>query len=96
MKLLKFGLRFWVTLGSVFSFLVGWAMLGHAPKPAQPQQAQSTVTTIDPAPTLAPLPPLNFSGNNTTNNTNPFSQLFSVQPQPSFQRSRPLFSTGGS
>ncbi len=35
MKLLKFGIRFWITITSVLSFLTGWIMLAHAPKPNQ-------------------------------------------------------------
>jgi len=94
MKLLKFGLRFWITLTSVFSFLVGWVMLAHAPKPVQAAQATTTTQSIvvTPLPTLAPL---NFSNGN---NGGIQVQQFNVQPQqPSiFTQQQPVFSTGGS
>ena len=92
MKLLKFGLRFWITLSSVFSFMVGWAMLAHAPKPVQAAAAQPS-SSVAPLPTLAPLQPLNFSSNGGIQ-----QQQFSVvqPPAPSFFSSAPVFNTGGS
>lgn len=93
MKLLKFGLRFWITLTSVFSFLAGWAMLAHAPKPAQASPAQ-TSSSVAPLPTLAPLQPLNFSSNGGGVQPQQFSV---VQPAaPSFFSQAPVFNTGGS
>lgn len=80
MKLLKSGLRFWITTASVLSFVGGWIMLVHAPKPAQ--------LFPDPAPTLEPLPPL-FD---LANNTSPSQSLFGFQPR---QRNA-FFRTGGS
>ncbi len=84
MKLLKFGMRFWITLGSVFSFLFGWAVFSHSLKPAQPLKVE-----VAQAPTLEPLPPMNgFNGNG----------FQSQQPsffQPSFSPG-PFFMTGGS
>ncbi len=85
MKLLKFGLRFWITLSSVFSFMVGWAMLAHAPKPVQAAAAQPS-SSVAPLPTLAPLQPLNFSSNGGIQ-----QQQFSVVQPPA-----PVFNTGGS
>ena len=82
MKIIKFGLRFWITLGSVFSFLLGWAILGHSLKPAQP------VARVEAVPTLAPLPPM---GSLTTTNFQQQPQFF----QPSIA-ARPMFVTGGS
>lgn len=93
MKLFKFGIRFWIMLTSVFSFLVGWAMLAHAPKPVEAAAAQSS-SSIAPAPTLAPLQPLNFSNNGGIQ-----PQQFSViqpAPAPSFFSSAPVFNSGGS
>ena len=80
MKILKSGLRFWITIASVFSFVGGWIMLAHSPKPA----------TLFPqvAPTLEPLPPL-FS-----DSSNVQSQSF-FGFQQSRQRN-PVFRTGGS
>jgi hypothetical protein len=81
MKLLKSGLRFWLTLASVTSFAGGWAMLAHAPKPYQLFQ-QTT------APTLEPLPPL-FDAQAVSDQ----QQLFNIQPR---RRSNGFFRTGGS
>ncbi len=84
MKLLKLGMRFWITLGSVFSFLFGWAVFSHSLKPAQPVKVEAVQL-----PTLEPLPPMNGSD----------SGGFQPQ-QPSFSRPfvnpGPFFMTGGS
>lgn len=93
MKLLKFGMRFWITLTSVFSFLVGWAMLAHAPKPVQAAAALSSSSTA-PLPTLAPLQPLNFSSNGGIQQQQQFSVV--QPPAPSFFQPAPVFNTGGS
>ena len=92
MKLLKIGIRFWITLTSVLSFLTGWVMLAHAPKPNQSNSASTNISAT--IPTLEPLPPLsNFgSDDNGFQNQQP---LFSVQPSVRSQF-RPSFKTGGS
>ena len=87
MKILKAGLRVWITLASVLSFVGGWILLVHAPKPYQ-----STRTAADPQIEALPtLPPLsNFSSGNTFQNQQP-----QFQQQPFFSR-QPAFRTGGS
>jgi len=85
MRLLKFGLRFWITLASVFSFMGGWIMLVHAPKPSQPSQPLDTAAI----PTLEPLPPLSDFGFQENNFQS--QQFFNMQP-----RQRSFFRTGGS
>jgi hypothetical protein len=93
MKLLRFGLRFWITLTSVVSFVGGWIMLAHAPKPNQQNSVYSNITS-QAVPTLEPLPPLSdFNAGGSNNQDQPFS-LFQQQ-QPSFGF-RPRFQTGGS
>lgn len=91
MKLIKLGIRFWLTIVSVVSFVGGWIMLVHAPKP---YQGSSQQTNLTPIPTLEPLQPLSDfnTGGNDFQSQQP---LFSVQPQ---MRSRisPFFRTGGS
>ncbi len=95
MRFLKLGLRLWITIASIFSFIVGWILLGHSPKPVQ-AASSSQGSTFDPIPTLAPLPPLN-SDNGSSVQNQPFFFDSQSQPQPSFRsRPRPLFSTGGS
>jgi hypothetical protein len=90
MKILKIGIRFWLTLTSVLSFLTGWVMLAHAPKPNQTGFPASNVTA--PLPTLEPLRPLAGSDDNNNFQNQP---LFSVQPSVRSQF-RPAFKTGGS
>jgi hypothetical protein len=92
MKLLKIGLHFWMALTSLFSFVVGWIMLAHAPKPVQ--TSPSALVAATPLPTLAPLPPLSAFNSDGGN--------FQGQPLPSIQpRNRSgflnsFFTTGGS
>ncbi len=92
MKLLKFGLRFWITVTSILSFLTGWIMLAHAPKPSSTSSGSSTVTT--PLPTLEPLRPLSDFAPNDNNVQN--QPTFGFQSQNQSRPSRPFFSTGGS
>lgn len=90
MKTLKFGLRLWITITSTISFLVGWIMLAHAPKPSPLLLPASNTASL---PTLEPLPPL--SGPGSDDHSLQSQPLFGVQP--SFRpSSRPSFTTGGS
>jgi hypothetical protein len=86
MKLLKTGLRFWITLTSLFSFVAGWIMLAHAPKP---DQRDALVSSVAPIPTLDPLRPLSEFQAGGPSQDQPF---FNFQPR----WQRPIFSTGGS
>ena len=54
MKFWKNIIRAWFTLASLASFLVGWAVLAHAPKPNQFYPAD-----MPPLPRLDPIPSLN-------------------------------------
>lgn len=83
MKLFKFGLRIWLTVASAFIFVTSWMMFSHSPKPVQSPD-------VPPAPTLAPLPPMQGS---TKNATGIFSLLTQNNAQP---RRRSSFITGGS
>ncbi len=90
MKLLRFGLRIWITLASIASFLVGWIVLAHSPKPVQ---AKATSNVIGSLPTLTPLPPLNLNY--------PGQPLTLIEPTPTQASSyvapeAPSFTTGGS
>ncbi len=100
MRLFRIGLRFWITLTSVFSFIAGWILLAHSPKPVQAKTTSpSPAVNVAPLPTLQPLSPLNFSSSNSNGGFQ--SQNFSVQPapqvqSPSFFAQAPAFTTGGS
>ena len=91
MKIFKFGLRLWITITSILTFLIGWIMLAHAPKPVQASPANAGVA--DTLPTLEPLPPLDASTGSAFQSQ---SQPFFSNQQPQMFRSRPFFSTGGS
>ncbi len=72
MKFWKVLIRIWFTVASVTSFLVGWVVLAHAPKP---NQVTVTNTNLS-LPKLDPVPSLEQA-------TNP-DQQFGSQPQFSF------------
>lgn len=65
MKSIKNGLRIWIAGASVASFLGGWSLLAHAPKPAplvtKNQQPSVSEPALTPLPTLQPLPQINGS-----------------------------------
>jgi hypothetical protein len=90
MKLLKFGLRFWITLTSVVSFVGGWILLAHAPKPNQQNSLFSSIAAS--VPTLEPLPPLSDFNAGGDNQSQSWS-IFQQRPSIGF---RPTFRTGGS
>ena len=53
MKFWKSLIRVWFTLVSLASFLVGWAVLAHAPKPNQfNPSGVSAMPKLDPIPSL--------------------------------------------
>jgi hypothetical protein len=91
MKLLKIGIRFWITLTSILSFLTGWVLLAHAPKPNQGGALLSNSSAA--VPTLEPLPPL--SGFNAGDEGFQNQPSFSIVPNTRSQF-RPSFRTGGS
>jgi hypothetical protein len=93
MKIFRKLLRYWIAIASVLSFLSGWVILAHSPKPVQPQPV-----TIQPA-ALPNLPPIQAYGGTTTNNgvtffSNPAPANPPANPQPS--AGMPLLRTRGS
>ncbi len=88
MKLFKLGLRFWITITSVLSFVGGWILLVHAPKPFQ--YSASSSAAVAPLPTLQPLAPLDNQSFSSSSQS-----FFNTQQMPRAQ-SRPFFRTGGS
>jgi len=54
MKFWKNVIRIWFTLASLASFLAGWAVIAHAPKPNQ-----FNPSDVPPLPKLDPVPSLN-------------------------------------
>ncbi len=62
MKLFRKLLRFWIAIASLLSFLGGWVILAHSPKPVQTQ-----AETVQ-SPALPALPPIQAYGSNVNNN----------------------------
>ena len=84
MKIIKFGLRIWFTIASLFSFLVGWVFFAHSNKPAPLQVSQPAVSAPAPSFTTRTFDDRRSRGLST----------FSTQQQaPTF---RPRLRTGGS
>ncbi len=90
MKVWKLGLRVWIAIASVFSFLLGWILFAHSAKPVsilgqtvQPQPALAS--PLQPVPTTPPLydPQTGFQN----------FQPIAPQPQMQFQ---PFLRSGGS
>ena len=84
MKILKKGMRIWITTASVFSFMAGWIFFAHAGKPAPlpaSQPAQSAPVQSQPSRSF-----------NNSSQTGVFPFSFQSQPQSFVPRLR----TGGS
>jgi hypothetical protein len=81
-KIRSLALRLWISLTSIFSFLVGLAMLAHAPKPVPPgsRPSQYQPVVVAPLPTPLPLVPLDLSSYFAYGGIQ--VQQFNVQDQP--------------
>jgi len=92
MKTTKNGLRIWIASASVVSFMGGWSLLAHAPKPAplvtNSQNPSVSAPALAPLPTLQPLPQLN--GSTQAQNLQP------LQTMPQTQSFFPRMRTSGS
>ena len=60
MKKFKNALRYWFAITSLLSFMGGWIIFAHSPKPVQP------TTVVSSAPLLN-LPPIQAFGSTTNN-----------------------------
>jgi hypothetical protein len=88
MKFFRKLLRYWIAFASIISFLVGWVILAHSPKPVQAAAAQPPVT-------LPNLPPIQAYGNGVNNNSlDFFSNNAPANPQPN--SGMPILRTRGS
>jgi hypothetical protein len=92
LKVVKTVLRFWIALTATGSFLAGWALFAHSPKPVQSNPGATSLAA--PLPTLAPLAPLDLSGKAGGGVSQ--SPIFNVQRQSSLFAQAPLLRTGGS
>jgi hypothetical protein len=84
MKILKKGMRLWITIASLFSFVIGWVLFSHSNKPAPLPLNQPAII----APVSNQL--IQSYNYNTQSNWFPFSGL-SQSPY-----SQPRLRTGGS
>ncbi len=84
MKIVKKGMRIWITITAVFSFLGGWVLFSHSPKPAPLQASQPAIS--------APASNPSFS---VPNNNSQSGGFFVPQQNPTFNPS-PRLRTGGS
>jgi hypothetical protein len=95
MKNIKIGLRIWILLTSVISFLTGWVMLAHAGKPASlflqtqttPDPASSQTANLPiplPMPTLITPIPLDNGSSTSSANLQPLPALPVIQQQQNF------------
>lgn len=90
---LKNGIRIWIATTSVTSFMGGWVLLAHSPKPASTiNQPTISVPSQAPLPTLAPLPAINNQSIGAQQ-LQPLQPLQPAQPSPIFQ---PRMRTSGS
>jgi hypothetical protein len=88
MKLFRKLLRYWIAFASIISFLAGWVILAHSPKPVQ-------AATVQHSAALPSLPPIQAYGNDGSNNgLNFFSNSAPTNPRPS--SGMPLLRTRGS
>ncbi len=89
MKIVKKGLRVWLTIASVFTFLGGWIILSHSNKPAPLQ--------INTPAIAAPSTNNNtFSPFSSNSNSNIQSFNFPFSSQSNVQTFSPRIRTGGS
>ena len=100
MKIFKKILHYWIGIASILSFLGGWVILAHSPKPVQPQSTSSLQPVALPG-----LPPIQAYGattgngpsffSNTAPNNSPSTNIQPIQPvQPS--QGSPFLRTRGS
>jgi hypothetical protein len=95
MKIFRKVLRYWIALASVLSFLLGWVILAHSPKPVSAQSVTNQPSTA----VLPNLPPIQaYNGNSTSNNGLGFFSNSGANAQANVQpsTSMPLLRTRGS
>lgn len=90
MKIFRKVLRYWIAIASVLSFLGGWVILAHSPKPVQPQPSSAQSVA------LPNLPPIQAYGSNVNNNGLNFFSNNNTQSSPQPSTSVPMLRTRGS
>jgi hypothetical protein len=90
MKIFRKLLRYWIAIASVLSFLGGWVILAHSPKPVQLTPA--TVQSV----ALPNLPPIQAYGGNVNNNGLNFFSNNNTQSNQLPSANVPMLRTRGS
>ncbi len=85
MKPFKLGLRIWIAVTSILSFLGGWMLFSHAGKPAPliPSQPSNSQPSQFVMPNLPPVPALDQLTSSSSSSA--------LQPLPSIQLPAPSF-----
>jgi hypothetical protein len=91
MKIFRKLLRYWIGIASVLSFLGGWVILAHSPKPVQ-----STPSSAAQSVALPTLPPIQAYGGGVNNNGLNFFSNNNSQSSPQPSSSVPMLRTRGS
>ncbi len=83
MKIFKFGLRIWIAVVSVVSFLLGWVLFAHSNKPAPLIQQASQPAQVAPSNLNSGLPSISSFGNiqSGTSSLPSFSQTNTFRPR---------------
>lgn len=93
MKPYKNFLRYWFVITSILSFVGGWIIFAHSPKPVQPTSNKGT-NSLAP---LTTLPPIQTFGTSNNNNGGGLGGLFSGSSNNNQQGfGFPTIRTGGS
>jgi len=90
-KISKKIMHYWFAFASILSFLAGWALLAHSPKPVQPVRTSTT--------NLAPIQsasPIQIFGDDDHRRRSSGSGLSPFVPNTQPSTGLPLMHTGGS
>ncbi len=93
MKSTKVFLRYWFAITSVLSFVAGWIILAHSPKPVQPtSMGTNNLNNLSPSANPAPIQTFGVPNSSTSGGFGNF-----LNPQNNSQGfSFPSIRTGGS
>ncbi len=93
---LKLGLRIWLAITSILSFLFGWILFSHAGKPAPLIPSQPAVSQPGQFQSPANLPPVPSIDSLTNNSSSGGLQPLPSLPQTTSPNFFPRFSSRGS
>ncbi len=79
MKSTKVFLRYWFAITSVLSFVAGWIILAHSPKPVQPTTTTGSSNLNSLSPNANPAPIQTFGVPNSSNSGSGFGLFLNPQ-----------------